>query len=175
MGSSSVPTQRWSSLEQRRCVPPSTWGQVLDVPRSGEVSPCTQLARSSNRRWPHVVRRCNRRKTTNGSRSGASDCSGGRSIFMPSSRHRLKSRPRGHKCAASVSTEAYTSALSSVQTYDVRRVHGRKCAAFQHGWCPACWTTRSLKENWQVPRCRLLNWAAGVMLRRVLTTSEAKH
>ena len=52
-------------------------------------------------------------------------------------------------------------------------MHGRKCAAFQHGWCPACWTTRSLKENWQVPRCRLLNWAAGAMLRRGLTTSEA--
>ena len=39
MGSLSVPTQRWPSLEQRRCVPPSTWGQVLDVPRIGEVSP----------------------------------------------------------------------------------------------------------------------------------------
>ena len=42
-----------------------------------------------------VVRRCNRRKTTNRARSGASDSSGGRIIFiisMPSSRHSLESR-----------------------------------------------------------------------------------
>jgi hypothetical protein len=47
----------------------------------------TQLARTSNRRCPHVVRRCNRHKTTNGSRRGASDSSGGRIIFIPSSRY----------------------------------------------------------------------------------------
>ena len=69
-----------------------------------------------------VVRRCNRRKTTNRARSGASDSSGGRIIFIISmpSRHRLESRSRGNECAASVSTVVYTSALSSVQTYDVR-------------------------------------------------------
>ena len=25
-------------------------------------------------------------------------------------------------------------------------VHGRKCAAFQHGWCRPCWTARALEE-----------------------------
>ena len=38
----------------------------------------------------------------------------------------LKSRPRGHECAASVSTVAYTSALSSVQTYGVRGAGARE-------------------------------------------------
>ena len=31
------------------------------------------------------------------------------------------------------------------------RVHGKKCAAFQHGWCSSRWTVRSLEENWRVP------------------------
>jgi hypothetical protein len=41
-------------------------------------------------------------------------------------RHRLKTRARGNECAASVSTVVYTSALSSVQTYDVRRAGARE-------------------------------------------------
>jgi hypothetical protein len=86
----------------------------------------TQLARSSNPRWPHVVRRCNRRKTTNGSRSGASDGSGGRSIFMPSSRHRLKSRARRHKRAAFGRAGVDAPALRSVQAHDVRRSSARQ-------------------------------------------------
>ena len=35
-------------------------------------------------------------------------------------------------------------------------MHGRKCAAFQHGWCRPCWTARSLEENWQIPKYFLL-------------------
>jgi hypothetical protein len=50
----------------------------------------------------------------------------GRSGVVVASRHRLKSRPRGHECAASVSTVAYTSALSTVQTYGVRRAGARE-------------------------------------------------
>jgi hypothetical protein len=52
-------------------------------------------------------------------------------------------------------------------------VHGRKCAAFQHGWCRPCWTARSLEENWQIPKYFLLNWAASAELRRVYTTGDA--
>ena len=52
------------------------------------------------------------------------------------------------------------------------RVHGRKCAVFQHGWFRPCWTVRSLEGNWQVLVYLLLSWAAGAMLCRVLTTSE---
>ena len=89
------------------------------------LAACTQLARNSNRRWPHVVRRCNRRKTTNGSRRCASDGSGGRSIFMPSSRHRLKSRSRRHKCAGFGRAWVDAPALRSVQAHDVRRSSAR--------------------------------------------------
>ena len=85
----------------------------------------TQLARSSNRRWPHVVRLCNRRKTTNGSRNGASDSSGGRSIFMPSSRHRLKSRTCGNESTTLRGAVVDSPALSSVQTQNVRRSSAR--------------------------------------------------
>ena len=63
------------------------------------------------------------------STSAASGCRSGalRSfILVAASRHRLKSRPRGHECAASVSTVAYTSALSTVQTYGVRRAGARE-------------------------------------------------
>ena len=52
-------------------------------------------------------------------------------------------------------------------------MHGRKCAAFQHGWCRPCWTARSLEENWQIPKYFLLNWAASAELRRVYTTGDA--
>ena len=51
-------------------------------------------------------------------------------------------------------------------------MHGKKCAAFQHGWCRPCWTARSLEENWQVPKFFLLNWADSAKLRRVSTTSQ---
>ena len=51
-------------------------------------------------------------------------------------------------------------------------MHGKKCAAFQHGWCRPCWTARSLEENWQVPKFFLLNWADSAKLRRGLTTSK---
>ena len=64
------------------------------------------------------MRRCNRRKTTNGSRSCASDGSWGRSIFVPSSRHRWKSRPRGHECAALRGAVVDSPALSSVRQED---------------------------------------------------------
>ena len=103
-------------MEQRGCVPPSTWGQVLDVPWHGDV------------------------------------------------------QEQGAELRRAVSC----SLRRSVHAHDVRRTGAReKVSCLQHGWCPACWTTRSLKENWQVPRCRLLNWAAGAMLRRGLTTREA--
>jgi hypothetical protein len=52
-------------------------------------------------------------------------------------------------------------------------VYGKKCAAFQHGWCSSRWTARSHEENWRIPQYVLINWAASAMLRRVCTTGEA--
>jgi len=122
----------------------------------------TQLARSSNRRWPHVVRRCNRRKTTTGSRSGASDSSGGRIIFiisMPSS-HRLMSRACGNECAASVSTVAYTSALSSVQTYNVRAHNHERC---KPPWLASAWVRCTRTWVWAIKR-HSFGWKKSVLI-----------
>ena len=56
-------------------------------------------------------------------------------ILAVAPRHRLKPRQRGHECAASVSIVAYTSALSSVRTYDVRGAGAREkvCCLPQDG------------------------------------------
>ena len=51
-------------------------------------------------------------------------------------------------------------------------MHGKKCDVFEHGWCRPCWTTRSLEENWQIPKYFLLNWAASAKFRRVSTTND---
>ena len=67
-----------------------------------------------------VTRRCDRRKTTNVARSGASDSSGGHIISVPSSRHGLESGSRCDKHAALGRTVSCTP-LRSVHAHDVRR------------------------------------------------------